>query len=102
MTAFPDLVKDSVDVASYAMDWASRLPAGVLIASATFTVNGDVAVTDVTAYPAAVLLLRVAGGWASGWTGDPQASVLSVVTARAVLGDGQVLSRSFNVIERPL
>ena len=103
MTGFPDLVKDPADVVDYTMDWTSRMPAGKQIQSISTAVNGDCTITDRTAaYPASVLTLRIAGGSSFGWTGDPAISLLSVVTVVATLTDGEILSRSFNVIERAL
>jgi hypothetical protein len=101
--SFPDLVKDPADVALYAMDWTSRLPAGVTIASIKVSVNGDVVVIDRTAvYPASVLSLLVSGGGGFGFTGDPQIGALSVVTVVVTCSDGEIFSRSFNVIARAL
>jgi len=100
---FPDLIKDPADVVFYPMDWTSRLPSGVQIASIGISVNGDCQVTDSTpSYPTAVLKLKVAGGSSMGWTGDPQSSTLSVVTVIATMADGEVMSRSFDVVERQM
>jgi hypothetical protein len=100
---FPDLTKDPADVANYTMDWTSRLPAGVKIASIVTKVNGDIVVVDRTpSYPATVLTLQVSSGSSIGWTGDPQISALSVVTVIATCADGEIFSRSFNVIVRSL
>lgn len=97
---FPDCVKDPADTIKYAMDWSSRLPSGVEVAAAVVQVNGDCTVVDNTAYPATVLLMMISGGSDTGWTGDPQLATLSVVTVVATWSDGEILSRSFNVIER--
>lgn len=97
---FPDCVKDPADVVNYPMDWSSRLPVGVNVVSSVVQVNGDCTVADNTTYPASVLMLRISGGSDTGWTGDPQTATLSVVTVVATWSDGEVLSRSFNVIER--
>lgn len=97
---FPDLVKDPADTINYTMDWSSRLPSGVKVASAAIQVNGDCTVVDKTTYPATALTLQVSGGSDTGWTGDPQIATLSVVTVVATWSDGEILSRSFNVVER--
>ncbi len=97
---FPDCIKDPADVVLYPMDWSSRLPAGVLVASASISVNGDCTVVDKTTYPAPVLALWISGGSDTGWTGDPQIATLSVVTVTATWSDDEVLARSFNVVER--
>ena len=100
---FPDLVKDPADVASYTMDWTSRLPSGVQVSSIRIAVNGDITVVDKTpSYPATVLILQVSGGSSIGYTGDPQISALSVVTVVVTCGDGEVFSRSFNVVVKTL
>jgi hypothetical protein len=100
---FPDLIKDPADIVNYTMDWTSRLPTGVKISSIATKVNGDVTVLDKTAsYPASVLTLQVSSGSSIGWTGDPQIAVLSVVTVTVTLTDGELFSRSFNVVERTL
>lgn len=99
---FLDLVKDPADIVNYTMDWTSRLSGSAKIASGEIQVNGDCAVVDKTTYPASILTLQVAGGSSTGWTGDPQLATLSVVTVVATLSDGEVFSRSFNVVERNL
>ena len=102
-TPFPDLIKDPADVANYTMDWTSRLPAGVKISSITTKVNGDITLVDKTpSYPATVLTLQVAGGSSIGWTGDPQIAALSVVAVTVTCTDGEIFSRSFNVVTRTL
>ncbi len=45
-------------------------------------------------------MLLVSGGSDTGWTGDPQTATLSVVTVVVTCTDGQIFSRSFNVVER--
>ena len=107
---FPDLIKDPADVVIYTMDWMSRLsalpkagspPAAPKIESSVISVNGDCTVADRTTYPSTgVLTLQVSGGSDTGFTGDPQIATLSQVTVVATLNDGEVFSRSFNVIER--
>jgi hypothetical protein len=107
---FPDLIKDPADIVLYTMDWTSRLsalpqigspPAAPKIASAVISVNGDCLVVDETTYPSTgVLKLQVSGGSDTGFTGDPQIATLSQVTVVATLSDGEIFSRSFNVIER--
>lgn len=100
---FLDCIKDPADIVNYTMDWASRLPSGVKIQSIAVTVNGDCTVADKTAsYPATVLTLQISGGSDTGWTGDPQIGTLSVVSVTATFSDGEIWSRSFNVVERQL
>ncbi len=97
---FPDLIKDPADTIDYTMDWTSRL-GGRRIASAEILINGNNGVVDRTEYPASALTLRVSGGDSFGWTGDPQIGSLAVVTVVATLSDGQIWSRSFNVVATP-
>lgn len=103
---FPDLIKDPADVVNYTMDWTTRLAAlsgSPKISSIAITVNGDCTVVDKTGtYPATALTLQVSGGSDTGFTGDPQIATLSVVTVVATLSDGEVFSRSFNVVERQM
>lgn len=101
---FPDLVKDPADVVDYTMDWASRLPAGTRILSATSVVNGDCVIDDRTVYTGGVtaLTLRITRGTDTGFTGDPQIATLSVVSVTVQLDNGEVRARSFHVIEREM
>lgn len=100
---FPDLIKDPADVVLYSMDWTGRMPGTAKIQMIAVEVNGDCLVADKTAsYPATILSLQVSGGSDTGFTGDPQIATLSVVTVVATLTDGEIFSRSFNVVERQM
>ena len=105
MTDFPRLLKDPADSVLYSMDWTDRLPLGVTIISAAIAVTlGDVTALDQTIYGSGVtaLSILVSGGWGYPSTGDPQVARQSRVTAKVTLTDGEILSRSFDVICRAL
>jgi hypothetical protein len=94
MPLFEDLVKAPNDVVNHALDWTPAVPAGAAspIPTPVYSIDngGDVMVTRISE-DGLTSTVQLAGGTDQSYT---------VVRAELTLPDGELISRTFNVLVR--